>query len=64
MSHDIFASEFQGIKVIIPQNMLNRYEKKVLLLDIINTWKELVIALKKTLIIVYIIIEDLIFYLV
>ena len=44
--------------------MLDRQEKDILLLDIVNAWKELVTALRKTLAVVCIIVEDLAFFLI
>ena len=33
MSHNTFASEFRGIKVVVSQSELERREKELLLLD-------------------------------
>lgn len=47
MGYDISASEIQGIGVIVPQKVLDRCKKKMLILDIISAWEKLVTALKK-----------------
>lgn len=64
MSYDISASKFQCIKVIILQNILDRYKKKILLLDIINVKQNLIIVFKRIFTIIYIIVEDLVFFLI
>lgn len=64
MSGDIFASEFQGIGVIVPQIEFDKREKKLLLLDIVGAGKELVIALKEILAAVCTIVKDLAFFLI
>lgn len=64
MSHDVFVSEFQGIGIIVPQSLLHKRKKEMLLLNTIGTWKELVIAFKETLAAVYIIVKDLAFFLI
>lgn len=42
--------------------MLDKYEKKLLLLDIVGAWKEFMTVLKEILAIVYIVIENLAFF--
>ena len=44
--------------------MLDKCKKKVLLLDTIGVWKELVIAFRRILAAVHTIIEDLAFFLI
>lgn len=41
--------------------MINRHKKEIWLVDIINAWKKYEITFKRILIIVYNIIEDLVF---
>lgn len=52
-------SKFSGIEVIVSQNVLDRHEKNVLLLETVGTWKKLVIALKKIVAAICLIVEDL-----
>lgn len=63
MSHDIPMSKFSGVKIIVPRNELDRYEKKILLLDI-NRQRKLMTAFKKMLAKVDIVVEDLAFSLI
>ena len=64
MSHDIYASKFRDIGVIVHRSMLDRHKKELLLLDITGTSEELVIALKEILDAVRTVIEDLTFFLI
>ena len=64
MSRDISVSKFRDVGVIVPQSVLDIHEKKVLLLDTISAWEELVIVLKEILVIVCTIVEDLVFSLI
>lgn len=47
--------------VIVPQSILNRRKEKILLLDILNAWEELMIALKEISVILYTRVKDLVF---
>lgn len=64
ISYDISTSKFLGIKVIDAWNVLDGSKKDVFLLNIAGAWKENIIALTKTLAVVYIIVEDLAFFLI
>ena len=64
MSHNVLAFKFQDVRIIVPCNVLDRQEKEMLLLDKISARKKLMIALRKTFIAVYTIVEDLIFSLI
>ena len=64
ISRDISASEFQDVGVIVPQSVLERYKKEILLLNIVSAREELVTALRETLAVVYIVVEDLAFSLI
>lgn len=59
---DVSLFKFQDIRIIIPQNILDRDEKKMLLLDTVNTQKKLVISFKELLAVIYILIKDLAFF--
>ncbi len=47
MNYDISVSEFLGIGVIHPRNVLDRREKELFLSGIVGAWEELVTALKR-----------------
>ncbi len=64
MRCDISASKFLGIRVIGSQSVLNRYEKEVFLLGIVGALKKLITALKRTLAVFCIVVEDLTFLLI
>ena len=64
ISRDFSASEFRGVGVIVPQSLLDRREKEVLLLDTVGAREELVTALKGTLAVVRTVVEDLAFSLI
>ncbi len=64
MSHDIFISKFWDIRVIVPQSELDRSEKDILLLDIVDIQEKLMIALKKILATVCTILKILTFFLI
>ena len=64
MSHDIPSSNFRDVGVIVPQSMLDKCEKEVLLFDILGARKKLVTTLKRMLAIVYTLVEDLAFFLI
>lgn len=63
ISRNIFIFKFQGIKIIVPQSILDKYEIEILFSDIVDTWEELMIAFKGVEPVVYIMIEDLVFFL-
>lgn len=62
MSCNISTCKFRGLKIMVPWTVLNRCEKKVLLWNIVDVWEELMVALKELLAVVYIIVEDIIFF--
>lgn len=64
MSLNIFTFKFQSKRVIILQNILDKYEKEMLLLDSVDAKKKLVAALKRRLSVIYTIIKDLAFFLI
>ena len=64
ISRDVSTSKFQGVRVIISRNVLDRHEKEVLLLDTVGAWEELVTALRGTLAVICTIVEDLAFFLI
>lgn len=64
ISHNIFISKFQDIKIIVPQIILDRYKKKILILDIISTQKKSIIVFKEILAMVCNVIKDLAFSLI
>ena len=64
MSCDILVSKFLGIRVIDPRSILDRRKKEVFLLGTAGALEELVTALKGTLAIVCIVVEDLAFFLI
>ena len=64
ISCNVSVSGFRCVRVIVPQSMLDRHEKEVLLLDTVGTWKELVSALRKTLAVICTIVENLAFFLI
>lgn len=57
-------SEFQGRNIIVTRKILDKPDKKVLLLDTISAQKKLVTALKKTLAAVCTLVKDLVFSLI
>lgn len=61
---DILASKFLGIGVIDPQSVFNRHKKVIFCLGIADGWKKTMIALKKKLAIIYIIVKNLAFSLI
>ena len=64
INYDISASKFLGVEFIDCQSVLDRRKKDVLLLGIVGAWKEFITALKRTLTVVCIIVEDLTFSLI
>ena len=64
ISRNVSASEFRFVGVIVPQSVLDRYEKEVLLLDIVGAQEELVTVFRETLAVVCTVIEDLAFSLI
>lgn len=63
MRCDISAFEFRDVEINIRWNELDRREIKLLLVDR-NTQKELMTALKGTLAVVSIVVEDFAFFLI
>ena len=64
MSRNIFTSEFRGIRIIVPQIVLDRRKIEVLLLDTVTAWEKLVTVLRGTLVEVYTVVKDLAFFLI
>ncbi len=64
ISCDISASEFLGVAVIDPRSVLDRRKKELFLLGITSALEEPVTALKGTLAVVRIVVEDLAFSLI
>ena len=64
MSCDISASKFLGVGVIDPRSVLDRREKEVFLLGIVDAREENVTAFKETLAVVCTVVEDLAFSLI
>ena len=64
MSCDILASKFLNIRVIDPQNILDKGKKEVFLLGTIDALEKFVTALQETLAVVCTVIKDLTFSLI
>lgn len=64
MSCNIPAFKSLGIGIIDSQSILDRCKKEMFLLSIVSACKELVIALKKILAVVCIVVKDLAFSLI
>lgn len=62
MKRNISASKFPGIRVEVSHSMLDRYGKKLLILQTIDARKEFVIAPKWILAVAYIVVEHLALY--
>lgn len=59
--HDISASEFWDIEVIVCQSELGKQEKEILLFQTVGAWKQLMTAHKKTLAAICTIIKNSLF---
>lgn len=64
MSYDISVSKFSGVEIIDLRSVLDRRKKEVFLLGIASVWEENVMDFKKTLAVVYTVIENLTFFLI